>query len=109
MSVRAATAPGASCAAAEDCLYLNVYRPTDAHTGQKLPVMVWIHGGAFIGGSGSMYDGAQFARQGIVMITINYRLGRAGWFAHPALTRESAGGPIANYGPYGPDRGAAMR
>jgi para-nitrobenzyl esterase len=96
--VRAANAFSASCAHAEDCLYLNVYEPTGTKSGAKLPVMVWIHGGAFLFGSGSAYDGTQFARRGVVVVTVNYRLGRAGWFAHPALTAENPKGPLGNYG-----------
>jgi para-nitrobenzyl esterase len=95
--VRAANAFSATCAQAEDCLYLNVYKPAEAKNA-KLPVMVWIHGGAFIFGSGSAYDGSQFARQGVVVVTVNYRLGRAGWFAHPALTAEDPKGLLGNYG-----------
>ncbi len=87
-----------NCQQAEDCLYLNVYGPVDPKPTSKLPVMVWIHGGAFIFGSGSAYDGTQFAKQGVVVVTINYRLGRAGWFAHPALTKENPKGPLGNYG-----------
>jgi para-nitrobenzyl esterase len=96
--VRAATAFSATCAQAEDCLYLNIYAPADAKKGAHLPVMVWIHGGAFLYGSGSAYDGSQFARQGVVVVTVNYRLGRAGWFAHPALTAENPRGLLGNYG-----------
>jgi para-nitrobenzyl esterase len=96
--VRPGNAYGASCQQAEDCLYLNVYAPATATPKDKLPVMVWIHGGAFIFGSGSTYDGTQFAKQGIVVVTVNYRLGRAGWFAHPALTKENPKGPLGNYG-----------
>ena len=96
--VRSANAFSATCAQAEDCLYLNVYEPAEAKQGGRLPVMVWIHGGAFIFGSGSAYDGSQFARQGIVVVTVNYRLGRAGWFAHPALTSENSKGLLGNYG-----------
>jgi para-nitrobenzyl esterase len=95
--VRAATAFSSSCAQTEDCLYLNVYEPADLKNA-KLPVMVWVHGGAFIFGSGSAYDGSQFARQGVIVVTVNYRLGRAGWFAHPALTAESPKGLLGNYG-----------
>ena len=74
----------------EDCLFVNVWRPAGAAVGARLPVMVWIHGGAFVFGSGSWPDtsGVQFARQGVVLVTFNYRLGRLGFFAHPALTRE---------------------
>jgi para-nitrobenzyl esterase len=62
--------------------------------------MVWIHGGGFINGSGTahLYDGAALARQGVVVVTLNYRLGRFGFFAHPALTAENARGPLGNYG-----------
>jgi para-nitrobenzyl esterase len=96
--VRQGNAFASSCAQAEDCLYLNVYEPTATKNGAKLPVMVWIHGGAFIFGSGSAYDGSQFARQGVIVVTVNYRLGRAGWFAHPALTAENPQGVLGNYG-----------
>jgi para-nitrobenzyl esterase len=96
--VRQGTAFSSTCAQAEDCLYLNVYEPAGTQSGAKLPVMVWIHGGAFIFGSGSGYDGSQFARQGVVVVTVNYRLGRAGWFAHPALTAENPNGLLGNYG-----------
>ncbi len=96
--VRAANEFSSTCAQSEDCLYLNVYQPADARRSSKLPVMVWIHGGAFLFGSGSAYDGSQFARQGVVVVTVNYRLGRAGWFAHPALTSENPKGLLGNYG-----------
>jgi para-nitrobenzyl esterase len=95
--VRSANVYGSGCAQAEDCLYLNIYMPKDQGK-KKLPVMMWIHGGAFIFGSGSTYDGTQFAKQDIVVVTVNYRLGRAGWFAHPALTQEKPRGPVGNYG-----------
>ena len=74
----------------ENCLFLNIWRPAGAAQRAKLPVMVWIHGGAFVGGSGSSPDnsGNQFAKQGIILITINYRLGRLGHFAFPALSKE---------------------
>ncbi|HEY9217723.1 MAG TPA: carboxylesterase family protein [Phenylobacterium sp.] len=99
--VRDASQPGAGCARNEDCLFLNVTKPAGAKPGAKLPVMVWIHGGAFAignstGGFGAVHDGAGFAKQDVILVTLNYRLGRAGWFAHPALTKQ--GGPIGNYG-----------
>ncbi len=83
--------------ASEDCLTLNVF--TQELSGKR-PVMVWIHGGGFVNGSGSaeLYDGSQLAKQGVVVVTINYRLGRFGSFAHPLLTKEANGAPIANYG-----------
>jgi len=99
--VRDATKPGASCEKdVEDCLYLNVTTPAGAKPGAKLPVMVWIHGGAFLVGTsmgafGATHDGTEFAKKGVITVTFNYRLGHAGWFAHPALTAE---GHTANYG-----------
>ena len=74
-------------APAEDCLYANVWRPADVKAGAKLPVLVWIYGGGFVNGGSSppTYSGAALARQGIVMVSFNYRLGRFGTFAHPAL------------------------
>jgi para-nitrobenzyl esterase len=96
--VRAANAFSHNCREAEDCLYLNIYQPANAAKRSRLPVMLYIHGGGFVGGSGASVDGTQFAKQGVVLIAINYRLGRAGWFAHPALTRENPKGPLGNYG-----------
>ncbi|MGB0099445.1 MAG: carboxylesterase family protein [Nocardioides sp.] len=80
----------------EDCLYLNVTRP---RSGDALPVMVWLHGGGFTAGTGNLpiYNSTQLARQGVVLVTLNYRLGRLGYFAHPALTAQS-GERVANYG-----------
>jgi para-nitrobenzyl esterase len=74
----------------EDCLYLNVWAPSKNNSTKKLPVMVWIHGGAFMFGSGAQQDfsGEKFAKQGVILVTINYRLGRLGFFAFPALTKE---------------------
>lgn len=84
---------------AEDCLYLNVWRPAGA-SGRKLPVMVWIHGGGFVNGgtSPAIYDGSQMARDGVVLVSANHRLGRFGFFAHPALTAQAGDNPTANYG-----------
>lgn len=81
----------------EDCLLLNVWRPAGEARG--LPVMVWIHGGGFVNGGASpaIFDGSAFARQGVVLVSFNYRLGRFGFFAHPALTAED-GAALANYG-----------
>ncbi|MFO1425666.1 MAG: carboxylesterase family protein [Steroidobacteraceae bacterium] len=92
-------APPLGAQTSEDCLYLNVWRPR--HARGRLPVMVWIHGGALVTGASSLalYDGAALARRGVVLVSINYRLGYLGFFAHPALSREAAdGGRIANYG-----------
>jgi len=83
----------------EDCLYLNVW--TTAKSDQeKLPVMVWIHGGAFTGGSGTvpLYNGEGMARKGVVFVTINYRLGIFGFMAHPELSAESDLKTSGNYG-----------
>lgn len=84
----------------EDCLYLNVWTPASSSIKSKLPVMVWIHGGGFTGGSGSSPQnfGNEFAKQGVVLVTINYRLGRLGFFAHPALSKEFPNEPKGNYG-----------
>ncbi len=92
------TALDASRRQNEDCLYLNVWTFAAA---KSAPVMVWIHGGGFRGGSGSQrfYDGGDFAKDGVVLVTINYRLGPLGFFAHPALT--AAGAPDAPLGNYG--------
>jgi para-nitrobenzyl esterase len=97
---RDASKAGPRCQDVEDCLTINVVRPAGAKPGAKLPVMVWIHGGAYVVGTsmgafGGDTDGTNFAKQGIVHVSLNYRLGRAGWFAHPALTKE---GPTGNYG-----------
>ncbi len=83
--------------ASEDCLTLNVWTPIGA---RKLPVMVWIHGGSLLTGSSSepLYDGGNIARQGIVFVSINYRLGVLGYLAHPALSAESPQGISGNYG-----------
>jgi para-nitrobenzyl esterase len=82
----------------EDCLYLNVWSPK-LDPAAKLPVLVWIHGGAYVFGSGglSLYNGAPLATKGAVVVTINYRLAQLGFFAHPALEKENRGGP-ANFG-----------
>jgi para-nitrobenzyl esterase len=89
---------GAPDAISEDCLYLNVWTPAKAAT-DKLPVMVWIYGGGFAGGMTSIpaYDGTQFAKQGVVLVSVSYRLGAFGFLAHPELSRES-GKASGNYG-----------
>jgi para-nitrobenzyl esterase len=86
-------APGYS----EDCLYLNVWRPASS-VDEPLPVMVWIYGGGLVRGGASDYPGEFLARQGLVVVTFNYRLGRLGFFAHPALARESPAEVRGNYG-----------
>ncbi|HEV2083216.1 MAG TPA: carboxylesterase family protein [Brevundimonas sp.] len=82
----------------EDCLTLNVWAPEGA---RDLPVMVWLHGGGYNNGSGTaaLYDGSALARRDVVVVTINYRLGRLGFFDHPALAADRAADqPAANYG-----------
>lgn len=83
----------------EDCLYLNVWTP-EWPVRNSIPVMVFIHGGSNVVGSGTegAYDGALLARKGVVVVTINYRLGVFGFFAHPELTRESPHHASGNYG-----------
>ncbi len=84
---------------AEDCLYVNVWAP-EKPASPKLPVMVWIHGGGFVNGGASpaVYDGRHFAKRGVVFVSLNHRLGRFGFFAHPALSSENPKGPLGNYG-----------
>ncbi|MGE0316186.1 MAG: carboxylesterase family protein [Lautropia sp.] len=86
-------------AQSEDCLYLNVWAPAHAAPG-SLPVMVWFHGGGFVGGSGSdvRCDGHAFAAGGAVVVSFNYRSGIFGFLAHPSLTAESAHASSGNYG-----------
>ena len=83
----------------EDCLYLNVWTPAEG-ADDDLPVMVYFFGGAFTEGAGSvpLYDGASLAERGAVVVTMNYRLGPFGFFAHPALTADSPLGTSGNYG-----------
>jgi para-nitrobenzyl esterase len=83
----------------EDCLYLNVWTGAKGAT-EKRPVIIWIHGGAFTGGSGSvpLYDGETMAKKGVVFVTINYRLGIFGFFAHTDLSKESPYHGSGNYG-----------
>jgi para-nitrobenzyl esterase len=110
--VRDAIEPGAHCMqgpifgdirfsrpASEDCLNLNVYTPAKG-TGERLPVMVWIHGGGFQAGAGPepRHNGEALARKGVILVTFNYRLGVFGFFSHPELTRESGRNASGNYG-----------
>jgi para-nitrobenzyl esterase len=82
----------------EDCLYLNVWRPANP-AARNLPVMVWIYGGGFVGGSSSSPNtsGVQFAKQGVVLVAMNYRVGRFGFFAFPALSSERPNENKGNY------------
>src|SRR5215469_7721402 len=83
----------------EDCLYLNVWTSAKSAT-ERRPVMVWIYGGGFTGGSGSVpgYDGDALSQKGVVVVTFNYRLGPFGFLAHPELTKESDRRASGNYG-----------
>jgi len=90
-------APGTiQAGSSEDCLFLNIWRPAGTKQGAKLPVMVWIHGGGFTGGNGNT-SGDGFAKKGVVLISINYRLGRLGHFAFPALSKEHPEEPKGSY------------
>ncbi|HEU5442597.1 MAG TPA: carboxylesterase family protein, partial [Steroidobacteraceae bacterium] len=81
----------------EDCLTLNIWAPADAH---DAPVFFWIYGGALWGGASRdpLYDGARLAEHGVIVVSINYRLGVLGWLAHPQLSAESPQGVSGNYG-----------
>ncbi|MGE8064627.1 carboxylesterase/lipase family protein [Pseudomonas sp. NPDC089569] len=83
-------------AKSEDCLTLNVWRP--AATTTPLPVMVWIYGGALVHGASSLYPADALARQGVVVVSMNYRMGRLGFFAHPAQEQEAPDEVQGNYG-----------
>jgi para-nitrobenzyl esterase len=97
--VPADAAPPREPARSEDCLYLNVWTSANSPN-EKRPVMVWIYGGGFTGGSGGMawYDGENLAAKGPVIVTINYRLGSLGFFAHPDLAKEAGHPGSGNYG-----------
>src|SRR5258705_3813644 len=92
----------------EDCLYLNVWTPARS-SADRLPVLVYFYGGGLMGGDGSelRYDGESLSRQGIVAVTVNYRLGVFGFLAHPELTKESVHHASGNYGYL--DQAAALR
>lgn len=89
---------GAPTAVSEDCLYLNIWTPA-ASSRERLPVMVWIYGGAFVGGATNwpLYDGTRIAEKGVLLVSIAYRVGAFGFLAHSQLSRESGRGS-GNYG-----------
>lgn len=99
---------GEEPAYSEDCLYLNVWTPAK-HQQAQLPVMVWIHGGAFANGYGHEieFDGEKYAKKGVILVTINYRLGMCGFLSHPLLTAENQGKGSGNYGLF--DQLAALK
>ncbi|KAH8686084.1 prolyl oligopeptidase-like protein [Tricladium varicosporioides] len=84
----------------EDCLYMNIWTPANATSASNLPVYVWIYGGRFEGGAGSVptYDGSHLASKDIVVINFNYRMGPFGFLAHPELDAESPHNSSGNYG-----------
>ncbi len=88
----------------EDCLFLNVWAPASAvgHPKAKLPVAMWIHGGAYVNGCGNdvAFDGEAWAERGVILVTINYRMGVLGFFSHPELTAENGYGSSGNQGTY---------
>ena len=90
----------------EDCLYLNVWTSSSR---KKMPVMVWIHGGAYMNGYGHEieFGGEAYASKGVILVTLNYRLGMCGFLAHPLLDEENGGHGSGNYGLY--DQIAALR
>ncbi|MEQ1692122.1 MAG: carboxylesterase family protein [Gemmatimonas sp.] len=96
----AGSAPTVDLRPSEDCLFLNVWSASVGDRQPLRPVMVWIHGGSNVMGSGrsSWYDGTHLAQNGVVVVTINYRLGLYGFFTHPALSAESPHGSSGNYG-----------
>jgi para-nitrobenzyl esterase len=113
-----AASPFGTESSTEDCLYLNVFTPNGKVAQEKngkvklkkakrLPVMVWLHGGALVVGEGDDYDPRRLVEQGVVVVTLNYRLGFLGFFAHPALSAESPSGASGNYGLM--DQQAALR
>ena len=89
-----------ACGVSEDCLYLNVWTASEPQRSEQRPVMVWIHGGGFVVGSGSepRYDGTRLAARGVVVVTLNHRLNALGFLAHPELTAESERRASGNYG-----------
>ena len=96
-------------ATSEDCLYLNAWRPHGAS--KPLPVMVWIHGGAFIMGSGSLpiYDGTALAKKGVLLVTLNYRLGRFGTYAHPLLSAFESANQARLFTPFNEASGSSLK
>ena len=100
--------PFGAASTSEDCLYLNVFTPTQktSPAPRHLPVMVWIHGGALVTGESDDYNPTQLVRDGVIVVTINYRLGALGFLAHPALAGVP-GGPSGDYGLM--DQQAALR
>src|SRR6266545_5141319 len=93
----------------EDCLFLNVFTPNKTNPGQPhlLPVMFWIHGGGLVVGESDGYEPIKLVAEGVIVVSINYRLGQLGFLAHPALSTESPTAASGNYGLM--DQQAALR
>ena len=92
-----AASPFGIASATEDCLFLNVYTPNDGFAFPR-PVMVWIHGGALVVGESNDYNASKLVQRGVIVVTINYRIGALGFLATPALTAESPDHISGNYG-----------
>jgi para-nitrobenzyl esterase len=101
--------PYGIASANEDCLFLNIFAPQKTNRGRPhlLPVMFWIHGGGLVVGESDGYDPAKLVAEGVIVVSINYRLGELGFLAHPALAAESRTGASGNYGLM--DQQAALR
>lgn len=104
--------PFGTASLTEDCLFLNVFTPNrgrdrDSDRDDTRPVMVWIHGGALVVGESNEYDPSKLVQRGVIVVTLNYRLGALGFLAHPALTQESPDHISGNYGIE--DQQAALR
>jgi carboxylesterase 2 len=84
----------------EDCLYMNIWAPANATSTSNLPVFIWIYGGRFEGGAGSVptYDGSHLASKNMIVVNFNYRMGPFGFLAHPDLSAESSHNSSGNYG-----------
>jgi para-nitrobenzyl esterase len=104
-----AASPYGAASTSESCLYLNVFTPDKTNNGlpHLLPVMFWIHGGGLVVGESDGYDPTPLVSKGVIVVSINYRLGELGFLAHPALSAESPVGASGNYGLM--DQQAAMR
>ena len=86
----------------QDCLYLNIWRPRRVAGGAPLPVMVWVHGGGMMGGSGASFNASRLAAtQGVLVVTLNYRLGPLGFLSHPVKVLPAKRPPPQPQGPTG--------